>query len=98
MIEKLTKILQNKSKIFEGIKNYIFKKEDVEEIAQIRMDICKTNACGYYDPEGKSPEAVVPGIPSCGACGCSLEIKTRCMSCKCGLSELGKEPLWKEME
>lgn len=94
MLDKLKKIIENKSQILEGIKNTVFKKEHVEIVAQARMDICKTNVCGYYDPEGKSKAAVIPGQPSCGACGCSLELKTRCMSCKCGLETLNKIPLW----
>ena len=93
----LNLIWQNRSQILEGIKNTVFKTEHTEEVASARMDICKTNVCGYYDPEGKSEKAVIKGQPSCGACGCSLELKTRCMSCKCGLETLNKIPLWVEM-
>lgn len=97
MLEKIRKIIKNRSQILEGLKNTILKKEDVEKVAELRMDICKTNACGYYDPEGRSEKAVMPGSPCCGACGCSLALKTRCMSCKCGITDLGKEPLWDSM-
>lgn len=97
MLDKLKKIIENRSQILEGIKNSVFKTEHTEAVAQARMDICKTNACGYYDPEGKSEAAVIKGEPSCGACGCNLELKTRCMSCKCGLTTLNKIPLWVEM-
>lgn len=97
MLDKIKAIVKNKTQILEGIKNTVFKTEHTEEVASARMDICKTNVCGYYDPEGKSEKAVIKGQPSCGACGCSLELKTRCMSCKCGLETLNKIPLWVEM-
>lgn len=98
MLEKIKKIIKNRSQILEGLKNTVFKDEDVEKIAEARLDICKTNACGYYDPEGKSEEAIVKGQPACAACGCALEVKVRCMSCRCGLETLNKIPLWVEME
>ena len=93
----LNKIIKNRMKILEGLKNKIFKNEDKEIVAAARLDICKTNVCGFYDPEGRSEKAVLPGTACCGACGCSLALKTRCMSCICGLDEVGQEPLWKEI-
>ncbi len=98
MFEKLNKIIKNRSQILEGFINTILKNEDYEKIAEARLDICKTNVCGYYDPEGKSEEAIIKGQPACAACGCNLEVKVRCMTCVCGLETLNKIPLWVEME
>ena len=66
--------------------NNIFKKEDVEEIAQYRMGVCKE--CTLYDESGKG--CAVPGTQPCcnegmGGCGCSLAFKTRSLSSDCPL-------------
>lgn len=93
--KNIIKIWKDKSQIIEGITNSIFKKEDVEEIAEERLAICRSNACGLYDPEGKSDKAFYPGKESCGQCGCKLSWLTRSLSKSCSLTEEGKEPLWK---
>lgn len=64
--------------------NSIFKKEDVEEIAQTRMNICQ--GCTLYDFTGEG--CMVPGTSPCcneklGGCGCSLKFKTRSLSSDC---------------
>ena len=64
--------------------NNIFKKEDVEEVAAHRMDICKK--CELYTMKGT--ECMVVGSQPCcslpkGGCGCSLKFKTRSMSSEC---------------
>lgn len=92
--ENIIKIWKNKSQIIEGITNSIFKKEDIEEIATERLTICRTNKCGFYDPEGKSDKAFYPGEESCGCCGCKLAWKTRSLSSACALKDIGKIPLW----
>lgn len=89
---KVSEIWKNKSSILEGIKNNMFKKEHVEEIYNERLEICKN--CKYYDPEGKSPKAVTPGDPACGACGCPLATKLRSLSTVCGKASIGETPLW----
>lgn len=94
-MKNVIKIWKNKDQIIEGITNSIFKKEDVEEIAAERLAICRSNKCGFYDPRGESEKAVVKGKESCGACGCLLKYKTHSLSSSCGLTEVGKEPLWK---
>jgi hypothetical protein len=63
-------------------------------IAQERLDICRSNVCGYHDPEGKSEKAVSKGSESCAACGCRLDWKTRSLSSNCGLEVLNMTPLW----
>ena len=68
----------------EGVTNSIFKKEDVEEIAQQRMQICIN--CELYDVQGEG--CMVAGTQPCcneklGGCGCSLKFKTRSLSSDC---------------
>ena len=68
----------------EGIKNSIFKREDVEAIAQQRMQICEK--CALYDVQGDG--CMVAGTQPCcdqtkGGCGCSLGYKTRALSAEC---------------
>lgn len=92
--KNIIQLWKNKGQIIEGITNSIFKKEDVEEIAEQRHVICKTNSCGQYDPKGTSEKAYFPGEESCGACGCKLAWKLRSLSSSCGLTELNQEPLW----
>lgn len=79
----LIEIWKKKGKILEGITNSIFKREDVEHIAQERLKICRSNKCGYHDPHGTSEAAVVKGAESCGSCGCKLSWKTRALSDAC---------------
>jgi len=74
-------IWKNKYQILEGLKNKLFKKEHVEAVAKERTDICLK--CPYYDPLGKSKKATIKGTPSCSICGCTIELKTRCLSCEC---------------
>jgi len=82
------KIWKNKGQILEGIANSIFKKEDVEEIAQHRMQICIR--CALYDMQGEG--CMIPGTQPCcneklGGCGCSLSLKTRALSSECPLGK-----------
>lgn len=82
------KIWKNKGQILEGIKNSIFKREDVEAVAEYRMFICKN--CKLYDTTGNG--CAVPGSQPCcnelkGGCGCSLALKTRALSSDCPLNK-----------
>lgn len=73
-------IWKMKGKILEGIKNNVFKKEHVEEIAESRFAIC--NICSHLDTKGD--KCAVPGTqPCCGDCGCKLDWKTRSLSSEC---------------
>ena len=66
--------------ILNGIKNSVFKSEEVEEIAKIRWDIC-TN-CSLFDTTGKG--CAMPGTqPCCSDCGCRLTLKVRSLSSSC---------------
>lgn len=79
----LIELWKKKGKIFEGITHSIFKREDVEAIAEQRLAICRSNSCGYHDREGTSPNAVMKGSESCASCGCKLAWKTRALSDAC---------------
>tara|TARA_B100000902_G_C26642771_1_gene589942 strand:+ start:121 stop:447 length:327 start_codon:yes stop_codon:yes gene_type:complete len=80
---KLNKIIGafgNIDKILEGVKNNIFKKEDVEQIAKLRYQTCIT--CEHFDNKGDSC-AVNGTQPCCADCGCSLALKIRALSSSC---------------
>jgi len=62
------------------MKNSLFKKEHVEQIAQERMKIC--NACEHIDRDG-STCFVLGTQPCCRICGCKLAWKTRALSEGC---------------
>jgi hypothetical protein len=84
--KNIIQIWKSKGQIIEGITNSIFKREDVEEIAEQRISICKE--CTLYDQSGKG--CAVPGTQPCcnegmGGCGCSLSLKTRALSSECPL-------------
>lgn len=86
--KNIIQIWKSKGQIIEGIANSIFKKEDVEEIAQHRMQIC--NECELLDVQGDG--CMVPGTQPCcnekkGGCGCSLSLKTRALSSECPLGK-----------
>lgn len=74
--------------------NSIFKREDVEHIAEERMCICRNCPSGLYDESGEG--CMVPGTAPCcnllkGGCGCSLNFKTRSLSAECELGHWGAE-------
>ena len=82
----LKQIWNNKAAIAEGIKNKIFKKEDIEEVFNERMDIC--NVCPALNTDG-SLCAVKGSQPCCGSCGCSLGFKLRALSAECPQGKWG---------
>lgn len=94
MVQKLKKIWKNRRKIFEGIWASLFPNAFIKLVSKYRFDICKMNACGYYDKLGVSEAVIVKGKPSCAQCGCSLAIKTKSLSSQCALSNIGRVPLW----
>ena len=76
----LIKIWKERNNILSGIKNSIFTKEHIEEIAQHRKSIC--DSCEHIDTKGD--KCMVPGTgPCCGLCGCSLKFKLRSLSSSC---------------
>lgn len=77
---KLIDAWKNKGQILEGFLNSVFKKEDVEAVADSRFAICKS--CPLIDLEGS--KCLVPSTqPCCSGCGCSLHMKTRSLSSSC---------------
>jgi hypothetical protein len=88
----IIQIWKNKGQILEGVANSIFKKEDVEQIAEHRMTICRR--CPLYDRTGDG--CMVSGTEPCcnkdkGGCGCSLKFKTRSLSSACPNSKWDAE-------
>jgi len=84
ILNSIIQIWKHKGQIMEGIKNNIFKREDVERVADARMEIC--TGCPVFDLTGKG--CMVPGTEPCcnqdkGGCGCSLAFKTRSLSSSC---------------
>lgn len=82
--ENIIRIWKAKGQIIEGVTNSIFKREDVEQIAQERMRICLF--CALYTETDNG--CMVPGTSPCcnqdlGGCGCSLKFKTRSLSSDC---------------
>ena len=87
-INKLLKGLKNIPEVYEGVKNSMFKKDYVEQIADHRWQICKE--CDQLDTDGK--DCAAPGTqPCCIDCGCSLAFKTRSLASKCPKDK------WKEL-
>lgn len=76
----LIEIFKNRSKIWEGLKNKIFRDEHVEAIYLDRRAVC--DGCDHKDIEGVN--CAVPGTkPCCTLCGCSLSLKLRSLSSEC---------------
>jgi hypothetical protein len=93
-MNKIKKIWKTRKEIISGIWNYIFASAKNRKIAKMRMEICKSNRCGYFDASGTGENTFIKGSAACGICGCNSEIMTNSMETKCSLQELGQEPLW----
>lgn len=73
----LKEIWKNRKLIFEGITNAVIRDEVVEEIAELRHDVC--DKCEF-----QGDDCAVPGTaPCCNECGCSLAFKTRSLASSC---------------
>tara|TARA_R100000152_G_C6546015_1_gene22322 strand:+ start:125 stop:463 length:339 start_codon:yes stop_codon:yes gene_type:complete len=79
-INKLISAIGNIKQIAEGVKNKIFKNEDVEAIAKLRWQKC--TLCSALDNKGIKC-AVKGTAPCCADCGCSLGFKLRALSSEC---------------
>jgi len=93
--EKIQAAWNNKETIVEGFYNaYVSANTEVKEEAVRRLEICRTNKCGLYNPKGlNNPylKAVFPGKESCGGCGCDLYAKCHAMSAQCFLGDTDPE-------
>ena len=79
-IGKLLNAIGKVDQIAEGIKNKLFKKEDVEQVAALRWKACLQ--CSALDRTGA--KCAMPGTqPCCSDCGCSLGLKLRALSSSC---------------
>tara|TARA_R110001583_G_scaffold98156_1_gene243035 strand:+ start:240 stop:575 length:336 start_codon:yes stop_codon:yes gene_type:complete len=83
-INKIIGAFGNIGQIMEGVKNKVFKNEDVEEIAKARWIECST--CEHLDNEGNKC-AIKATKPCCGKCGCSLGLKIRALSSGCPIGK-----------
>lgn len=87
-LKQLADALRNADKITAGILNSMFKKKEIEVIAETRFKVCQE--CEMLDNQGD--KCFAPGTqPCCGECGCSLGFKTRSLSSEC---PLGKWNAW----
>lgn len=86
-VSSIVQMMKTLRQISEGLKNSVFKKEHVEQIAEARMKVCEE--CPHIDLEGST--CMVPGTqPCCGICGCKLSLKVRCLSCECPDEEFSR--------
>ena len=99
--ERLQIAWKNKSQIAEGLYNaYIQCSPEIKAEYERRIVICRENKCQFYNPTGVNTgmlKAVVPGIESCGGCGCVLQGKTHLPSAYCWLKDIQQTPLWTEL-
>lgn len=91
-IDKLLNGVKNIKQVYEGVKNRMFKKQYIEDIADYRWKQCKD--CDELDLTGD--KCAMKGTqPCCGDCGCSLSIKTRSLSSECPLK--GDKKRWSSL-
>ena len=78
--------------ILEGITNSVFKKEEVEAVAQERLEICRRCEFNSKNAEARG-EQIFRSDEHCLSCGCNLYLKTRAMSAQCQLDP----PNWESL-
>ena len=93
-MKKIHEIWKNKYEIANGIWNYFFGSRKAKEVAKKRLEICRSNVCGFYDKDGESSVAFFPGQESCGQCGCLLKTLCASQQATCSLINIGQAPLW----
>jgi|TARA_A200000159_G_C7238591_1_gene303522 hypothetical protein len=81
-INKLLNAVKHLDKVYEGVKNSIWKDEFVEDIANDRYKKC--TSCAMFDVKGLHC-AMPKSQPCCASCGCSLAFKVRSLSSSCPL-------------
>lgn len=73
--------------LLEGAWNSVFVKENIEKIAEERLEICK--GCSHNSDHAKkfnNYKTIRPDF-HCTLCGCDLHMKTRCLSCECPIKK-----------
>ncbi len=79
-MKNLIRIWKSRGQIYEGIRNNIFRRIHVEEIARERYSICI--GCDSFDKGGSS--CIMPGLGiCCSECGCVIDLKVRALSDSC---------------
>jgi hypothetical protein len=91
-MNKIKRIWKSRKNILKGIWNKLFPTPTITEIAEYRQEICK--GCSYYDKNGTSEKAIIPGQPCCSLCGCAIAFLTHDMESSCTREEIGEIPLW----
>lgn len=79
IISYLKQVWENKSIIFEGIRNLLFAKGKIRIIAKKRRKVC--SVCPYSSQNTKSSYKLP--FKHCTICGCSLAIKPFAMEAEC---------------
>lgn len=76
------------SKIVEGFRNDWFPPKElksmIEKISKERLSICLN--CQFNTTPGR-----IKTWSRCGACGCFLKKKTKCLSCSCGIQSYNQD-------
>jgi len=94
MVERIKIVWKNRYKIIEGIYRTYFPNKFVAAVAESRLNICESNACGYFDLVGRSEKCLIKGRSCCSGCGCNTDYKVHSLSSYCALKDMGKVPLW----
>lgn len=77
-----TKIIQ----IVQGIQNSVFVKEQIEQIAEQRIQECMS--CEHYSPNLKSKGlGILYPYKYCNICKCNMYLKTRSLAAQCPIGE-----------
>ena len=76
----IKRFYRSRKEILDGIKNYVVKSKDVQNIAKYRKLICDECEYKIYD----DIYCVIPDLgPCCKLCGCNLELKQYSLSSSC---------------
>lgn len=73
-------IIETLKGVTTGLYNSMILNEEIEKIAQERLEICK--GCEHFS----TPDKVVTAS-KCNLCGCYMKLKSRVMSAECGIKE-----------
>lgn len=92
----LEKIIKNRKKILEGIKNNIkleygeLPEKDIELIVKRRL-ICME--CPFNSKNAEKDGWYASNRPDehCTMCLCNISLKTACLSCECGIAEYNEK-------